>query len=203
MSKIQPAQQQKTETIARIVAAARECFGRDGVERTWMATVAAEVGMARQTLYTFVPGRKPLLELALAARCRELMGGFREHLGSGPWDVREELVELMALMIETCRADAEFTALAGAMKRDQAFHVLAGPSRLRPLVVEVFRPLLEQARADGILRPGADDEEIVGWMQTIMTPLTGRSDLDAVHLRRLLAHFAVPAVVVDGTAAQE
>lgn len=193
--------EQRADTVARIVAAARECFRREGVERTWMATVAAEAGMARQTLYTFVPGRKPLIELALAARCRELVGGFQEHLGSGPWHVRDQLVELMALMVETCRADAEFTALAGAMKRDQAFDVLAGPSRLRPLVVEVFQPLLDQARAEGTLRPGADDEEIVGWMQTAMTPLTGRSDLDAAGLRNVLARFVVPAVLVDDATA--
>jgi AcrR family transcriptional regulator len=177
------------------VAAARTCFRREGVSKTWIATVANEAGIARQTLYTFVGGRRELIELALCERCRELLPIFAQKLGEDRPDTDAALVELMAIMVETCRADTEFVALASAMTREHAFAVLAGSSVLRSLVQDAFRSLFSRAEQEGRLRSDDDQAELAGWIQIILTPLAGRSDLDAASLRRTLRRFALPALV--------
>lgn len=184
------------ETVARIVAAARVCFARDTVAKTWMETVAKEVGMARGTLYTFVSGRKELIELALIARCRELMSEFMLEPGTRVRDVRKAFVEMTAVMVECCRDDPEFQALAGAMSRAHAFAVLAGRSPLRDMVDESLQPLLALAAEKGILRPDLPTQEMSSWVQSALTPLAGRADLDSQSLRRLLMRYLVPALML-------
>jgi AcrR family transcriptional regulator len=184
------------DMVARIVAAARKCFARDTVAKTWMETVAGEVGLARGTLYTFVSGRKELVELALIARCRELTPDFMLEPGTPVDDVPEALVEMTATMVECTRGDAEFVALTAAMSREHAFAVLAGPSPIREMVIEALDPLLRLAREQGSLRPGLPLEEMATWVQSALTTLAGRPDLDASSLRRVLRLYLLPALLL-------
>jgi hypothetical protein len=57
--------------LGPVIAAARECFSRAGVEATRMEDVARRAGISRQHLYRFVSGRAELLELAFLERLHD------------------------------------------------------------------------------------------------------------------------------------
>ena len=184
-----------SDTLARIVAAARECFGRDGVGKTWMATVAGQVGIARQTLYSFVAGRRELIELALIARSRELMDATRVGAASTELPVPEDLVEFIAIMVELTRDDREFRELAGGLSRNDAFPFLTGPTPMRGIVLDGLQPLFDRAAAVGVLREDRTHLDLAGWVQTVCGPLATRADLTAESLRETLREYVLPALL--------
>lgn len=189
----------ESDTLSRIVAAARECFGRDGVGKTWMATVAGQVGIARQTLYSFVAGRRELIELALIARSKELMDATRERAAASELPVPEELVEFMAIMVELTRDDREFGELAGGLSRNDAFPFLTGPTPLRAIVLDGLRPLFDRAAAEGLLREDRTQLDLAGWVQTVLGPLATRVDLAPDSLRETLREYVLPALLRAGS----
>jgi AcrR family transcriptional regulator len=160
-----------------------------------MATVAADVGMARQTLYTFVAGRRELIELVLIERSKELVAAATAKSAGSSGEMPEALVEFMAVMVELTKADREFGQLAGALSREDAFPFLTGPSPLRALVLEGLRPLFDRAAAEGLLRE-RPYVEMAGWVQNVLVPLAARTDLDPATLRSTLRDYTLPALVI-------
>jgi AcrR family transcriptional regulator len=185
--------QRSAATTDRIVRAARRCFASNGVSATRMSAVAAEAQLARPTLYKFIGSRRELIELALIERCRELLVEMVNRAGPGSGDVREDVIEFLAVMVEVTRGDPEFAELADALPRDNAFGLLSGPSELRSIVQESLKPYFDRAAAQGVLRPIARDE-LTGLAQTVMTPLAARADLDGSGLRQTLCMLLGPAL---------
>jgi AcrR family transcriptional regulator len=184
------------DTVDRIVGAARRRFREKTVAKTWMADVADEVGLARQSLYSFVAGRRELVELALVARCSELAPRFMLKPGVVISNVPDAFVEMTATMVECTRGDEEFLALATALPREHLFAVLAGPSRIREMVIDSLAPVLDAAGDRGMLRDSLSRRDMCAWVQTVLTSLAGRPDLDAASLRATLRNYLVPAVLV-------
>ncbi len=187
----------ESDTVDRIVAAARLRFRQKSVPKTWMADIADEVGLARQSLYAFVSGRRELIELALVARCAEIMPRFVLAPGTSVDNVADALVDMTAAMVEYTSRDEEFSALAAALSRDHLFAVLAGPSRIRDMVRGSLAPLLDTAEHQGILRHNVSRNDITAWVQSVLTSLAGRPDLNADSLRNTLRAFLVPSILVD------
>jgi AcrR family transcriptional regulator len=184
-----------SDTLVRIVAAARECFARDGVGKTWMATVAGQVGIARQTLYAFVAGRRELIELALIARSREIMDAVRSQAGGLPHEMPEALVEFMAIMVELTRDDPEFRNLSGGLSRNDAFPFLTGPTPMRDIVLDGLGPLFVRADSERLLRDDRTHLDMAGWVQTVLGPLATRGDLTPETLRETLRAYVLPALL--------
>ena len=183
------------EDLARIVAAARACFARDGASGTRMAAVAGEAGIVRQTLYDFVSSRRELLELALAERLLELSEVIlgRVRVDDGP--VADALVECLAVITETVRDDREFEDISEALGPAEAIRFWTGPSAAQVPAVRAMEPFFERARGEGALRPGITLDEMASWIRVICSTLTTRSDLDAESLRAWLAKFALPPLL--------
>lgn len=110
-------------------------------------------------------------------------------------DVRDQLVAMLAAMIETARNDAEFRLLVEALMPAHAFHYMVGPSALTEVVVDLLTPLLRRARDEGQLRTDVDLPEMVEWIQTLLAPLMSREDLTPPALRRTLRLFVLPTVM--------
>ena len=178
-----------------IVAAARRCFRRLGVDKTRMEHVAAEAQLSRQSVYRYVSGRDELVELALLERLRE----FSEELRPAePVDVDrlpDELVDLMIASVRIGREDDEFRYLTEAIPESRLVPLTTSPhSPAHELVLYTFSPILKAARAAQTLRPGASDSEIVEWLQGLMLVLAPRVDLDEIAQRRRLELFVAPAL---------
>lgn len=180
---------------APIVAAARQCFRRLGVEKTRMEHVAAEAQLSRQTLYRYVTGREELVELALMERLREFSQELRP---TGPIDTTrlvEEFTDLIIAGIRKGREDDEFHYLAEAIPQSRlGLLTTSQASPVHELVMYSLAPVLTAARTTDVLRAEASDHEIVEWLTGVMLLLAPRLDLDEAAQRRRVRLFIIPAL---------
>jgi AcrR family transcriptional regulator len=71
----------KDETRARILLAARNCFSRNGFERTSVKNIAAECGITDAAIYYYFPSKRHLLEALWTVRSNR---GIRDIPADGP-----------------------------------------------------------------------------------------------------------------------
>jgi AcrR family transcriptional regulator len=190
-----PSRAQNPENVARLVAAARACFARQGVQKTRMAHVAEEAGMARQTAYDFVSGMDELIQLAVLQRAREIAALVLERIGRGPRRAADAMVEHLAVLTEITRDDEEFVHIGDALSRRQALNWIATSNRIQTILFENLRPRFEQARRQGVLREEVPETEMTAWVQMSLSSLLGRAELSPQELRHTIRTFLLPALL--------
>jgi AcrR family transcriptional regulator len=190
----EPRQRRSDETVARIVAAARRCFAASGVAQTRMEDIAAEAGMTRQNVYRYASGRDELVELAIVECTREFAEELRQRPGQHHADVREALIDQFSAAVLLGRSTPEFVALTGALPRLQLNLLVGGPD-VRGTVRDSFDPLLKRARMSDSLRSDVSEDEIVEWLQGVLTFLAPRTDLVGERLRRVIEKFVVTSLL--------
>jgi AcrR family transcriptional regulator len=184
------------DALKSIVAAARECFARVGIQRTRMEDVARGAGISRQAVYRYVSGREDLVELAILERCREFADELIAATPTDPPDVIEAMLDLLLRMIREGREDPEFIYLAEAMPRVRLNLLLtSATSPMHAMVGECFEPLFDRAWKHGLLRDDITRREMVEWLQGILTLFTPRADLDVSETRRYLREFAIRSLM--------
>ena len=178
-----------------IAQAAIRCFKRYGVHRTSMADVAQEVGLARQTVYRFFATRSELLEYIADQRmlvmAEKLFPYFREAES-----LDDAIVEGSLLSLRVGRSDklfAEIVAQSGDHSFDQ--FLFRGSETVQNLMLDLWGPLLDRARAAGRLRPGLTNDYAVEWIRNVHSVLTMR-DEDEPTQRKMLEAFVVPSLVI-------
>jgi hypothetical protein len=154
--------------------------------------------MVRQTVYDSVSGRGELVDLAMRARSLEMADAVRRTPPDPDAAVSDQLLGVLAAMIEMARGDVEFQLLANALAPEHALRYMVGPSPLTEVVVDVLAPLFDRARAEGQLREDVEARELVEWIQTVLAPLMSREDLTPQALRRTLRLFVLPALLRPG-----
>jgi AcrR family transcriptional regulator len=181
--------------IRPIVDAARECFARFGVHRTRMEDVAARAGMARRSLYRYVGSREQLIELALVARCRE----FGEALSASidmERGVPDVLVDLIAGAVLSSHDDEEFAYLVEAGPHARLTDFLSSvDSPFHEMVRSYFEPVFQRARKERLFRTDASDDDLLEWIQVVMTLFATREHVDADHLRHKIRMYVLPAIL--------
>jgi AcrR family transcriptional regulator len=185
----------ESATLHRILESARACFVRYGVRGTRMGDIAAGAGMVRQTVYDWVSSRDELVDLAMAQRTREMGEIIRTRRVDRRVPVGEQIVDVLAAMVELAGSDPEFALLAQAMAERHAIAFMAGPSALTDVVESILEPYFNRARDEGILREEMGSRALAEWVQTVLAPLRTRDDLNPRSLRRLLRFFLLPALV--------
>lgn len=190
-------EREESPTRDRIVDAARTCFMRDGVRRTTMSHVAEEAGVVRQTLYDWVSSKEELVDLAMVRRTRELGELMRARKVDDRLAVGEQIVGLLAAMVQAAGTDPEFELLAQAMPERHAFAFLAGPSELTDMVESLLTPFFDRARAEGRLREERGTKALAAWSQLVLAPLRNRADLSLAEIEETLRYFLLPALIHD------
>jgi hypothetical protein len=74
-------------------------------------------------------------------------------------------------------------------------NLLVGSPEVREIVRDSFEPLLRRARTEGALRTDASEDEMIEWLQGVLTLLTPRTDLDEAALERLIEKFTLPVLL--------
>lgn len=178
-----------------IAQAAIRCFKRYGVHRTSMADVAQEASLARQTVYRFFATRSELLKYIADQRmlvmAEKLFPYFRKAES-----LEEAIVEGSLLSLKVGRSDklfAEIVAQSGDHSFDQ--FLFRGSETVQNLMLDLWGPLLDRARAAGRLRPGLTNDYAVEWIRNVHSVLTMR-DEDEPTQRRMLETFVVPSLVI-------
>jgi AcrR family transcriptional regulator len=194
MSIVRPRRTSNEEALARVVVAARKCFAERGVARTRMDDVAEAAGMARQNVYRYVSGREELVELAVIERLREFQEQLLSDLDESAGDLPSAIVDHILRSVRIGRDDAEFLYLTDALPRVE-LNLLVGSPEVREIVRDSFEPLLRRARTEGALRTDASEDEMIEWLQGVLTLLTPRTDLDEAALERLIEKFTLPVLL--------
>ena len=87
----------------RLLGAAARCIARDGLAATSVASVAAEAGVSRPTVYRYFDDRDTLVRAALHSAAAELGARVRGHLArfAEAGDMAVEVVALVVAVIPT------------------------------------------------------------------------------------------------------
>jgi AcrR family transcriptional regulator len=155
--------QQADETRQRIVEAARRLLGRQGYEATTMAAIAAEAGVATQTVYAGF-GSKPGILKALVDRAifgldyeRLVAGAFHED---NPADRLRYAATIACEIYRAERAELEFLRRAGvaepqiaAIDETREEHRYAAQTAMIDslVAVDALRPGLDRGSAHDLL----------------------------------------------------
>ena len=182
------------DLLDRVVAAARRCFARFGVDRTTMQDIAKEAGIGRTGVYRLGVTRPEITEAAIVARLRELGEEIRRIAAAdGPF--RELLTRSSLATVENARTDPELRHLLDTTETVSLHRLLTGrDSQMQRIVLDILSPMLARARARGELRPGLDDDRVVEWLRGVYLMLILREDLDAEGERALIVDFVLPSL---------
>lgn len=177
-----------------VIAAARDCFARFGVDKTTLDDVAKSAGMARSAIYRYFDGRQALIEAVLHERVTEIIAELREtlaHIETFP----ELLLEACFATIHAAGEDVEFRNLIGTHSGMALHEFLARPRGPYCYMLELIGDDLTRARKDGLVREHLNNEEIADWLGGVMMSIILRKDLDEDGERRILREFLLPSVL--------
>jgi len=183
----------------QVLAAARRCFARYGVDRTTMDDIAKESGIGRTGLYRLGMTRPEITEAAIVTRLRELGEGIRPIADrAAPFD--ELLLATSIATVDAARSDPELRHLLDTTTTVSLHRLITGrESAMQGIVLDVVGPMLRRARERGEIRPEVTDERAVEWLRGVYLMLMLREDLDADAEKALVADFVLPSLVAKRT----
>jgi AcrR family transcriptional regulator len=184
--------------LDRVVAAARRCFARYGVDRTTMRDIAKEAGVGRTGVYRLGLTRPEITEAAIVSRLRELGEGIRP-VADRDAPFAELLLDTSIATVDVARSDPELHHLLDTTTTVSLHRLITGhESSMQTIVLDVLGPMLRRARAQGEIRPEVSDDRAVEWLRGVYLMLILREDLDADAEKALVADFVLPSLVVSG-----
>jgi AcrR family transcriptional regulator len=183
--------------LDRVVAAARRCFARYGVDRTTMNDIAKEAGIGRTGVYRLGLTRPEITEAAIVSRLRELGDGIRP-IADRDAPFAELLLDTSIATVDAARSDPELRHLLDTTATVSLHLLITGrDSAMQAIVLDVIGPMLRRGRERGEMRPEVTDDRAVEWLRGVYLMLMLREDLDADAERALIADFVLPSLVVD------
>ncbi|BDB44008.1 MULTISPECIES: TetR/AcrR family transcriptional regulator [Mycobacterium] len=179
----------------RVIAAARRCFARYGVDRTTMQDIAKESGIGRTGVYRLGLTRREITEAAIVTRLRELGEGIRPIADrNAPFD--ELLLQTSIATVDAARSDPELGHLLDTTTTVSLHRLITGhESAMQGIVLDVLGPMLRRARERGEIRPEVSDDRAVEWLRGVYLMLMLREDLDADAEKALVTDFVLPSLV--------
>jgi len=182
----------------RVVAAARRCFARYGVDRTTMHDIAKEAGIGRTGVYRLGLTRPELTEAAIVSRLRELGEGIRP-IADRDAPFADLLLDTSIATVDAARSDPELRHLLDTTTTVSLHRLITGPeSSMQTIVLDVLGPMLRRGRAQGEIRPEVSDDRAVEWLRGVYLMLILREDLDTDAERALVADFVLPSLLAVG-----
>src|SRR6185369_16291677 len=182
-------------TQASVAQTAVQCFMRRGVSETTMAHIARAHGVSRQTVYRMFASRGDLLQYIIVDRVRE-QGESEFPTFANYKSLAEALIEGSILGLSLVRGDSLLKKIVqepGDHSIDQ--FMFRGSEVIQNMMLKLWKPVLNRARATGELRPGLSNEQVVEWIRNVHALLTFRDDYDDAKLREVLQEFLVPSLV--------
>jgi AcrR family transcriptional regulator len=182
--------------LSRVVAAARRCFARYGVDRTTMQDIAKEAGIGRTGVYRLGLTRPELTEAAIVGRLQELGEGIRP-IADREAPFAELLIDTSIATVDAARSDPELHHLLDTTTTVSLHRLITGrDSAMQAIVADVLAPMLRRGREQAELRPDVSDDRVVEWLRGVYLMLMLREDLDADAERAMVADFVLSSLVV-------
>src|SRR5277367_2386928 len=181
----------------RVLAAARRCFARYGVDRTTMHDIAKEAGIGRTGVYRLGLTRPELTEAAIVSRLRELGEGIRP-IADRDAPFAELLLDTSIATVDAARSDPELHHLLNTTTTVSLHRLITGhESSMQKIVLDVLGPMLQRGRAQGEMRHEISDDRAIEWLRGVYLMLILREDLDADAEKALVTDLVLPSLVAN------
>jgi AcrR family transcriptional regulator len=180
---------------AAIVAAARRCFGRFGVDKTTIDDITREAKIARSALYRAFYSREDIIEAVIFERATELAEEFKA-VRDATTSFAEALVETSLVIIHAGRRDPELHNLINTHAGTNFHDLLVGPRpHIHLYVFEFWKPELARARAQGLLRDTVTDDDVIEWLINVWIPIILNEEITEEAERTILENFLLPSLL--------
>ena len=162
----------------RIMDAALACLFRSGFRDVTTRELLAEAKLSTGTFYNYFPSKEHLYEALaedlLSADIARITAGTVTGEDGEPAPVGQGLVRFLAdYALVDPEAAIAVSTFRGRM--DISGDAAAAVGRLNRFVVDEFTPLVEQAQADGFLRPELDAPAVVELLDIVWDGLGRRA----------------------------
>lgn len=182
-------------TKEAVAKAAVRCFKRFGVRKTSMVDVAEAAGLSRQTIYRLFESRPALLAYIAGQRI-QAMGEVLKPYFAELDDLEEALVEGSIRSIAVGDKDTLFREMiADSGEHELEQFIFKGTADIQRMMVSLWSPVLDKARARGDLHDGVTNEEAVEWIRNQHATMSVRDDYDEAKQRQILSRFLVPSLM--------
>jgi AcrR family transcriptional regulator len=176
------------------LVAAEACFDRYGIAKTTMDDIAKMAGVSRPTVYRHFADRDTLILEVVMRRAYSLIDRAQKYIRKQK-TFADQLVEGLLFLVNTGRKDPYVRLLVTPEHMDLANTVLGSTTAPVELTLHMWRPILEEAVANGELRADLDFGAIATWLTYVEFVLVGRLDIepDESAQRTMLRTFVLPA----------
>jgi AcrR family transcriptional regulator len=200
------------EARERIVDAAERCIERFGASKTTIEDVASEARISRATVYRYFANRDEIM-LAVLARAfdrtehRILRAVWRPRAAKAAemsWanigDVKpyqQVLVDAFLAMLREVPKDPTMRLMFGDDAGPEMARLVGSSEVFFLRTVERLMPILDQARAAGLLRDEVDERDAAEWVERLcMSFLAFPSPVKTTEarIRHMLETLLVPAL---------
>lgn len=176
-----------------ILEAARQKFSYYGVNRTTMADIGRELGMPRQSLYTYVSSRDELIDAVLIARISEIA---EEVIVPSGCSASVAFVEVSLDAIRRARSDPELMNMVATGPSERVQAVVTGPyAEVHEIVGKLLDPILVHAGEANGARTDKSRDEIIDWVRIAYLALITQLDIDPDRERGLVEGFLLPSII--------
>jgi len=186
----------KPLTREEVIDAACGCFEKFSVSKTSIKDVAAALGVTRQTVHRLFESRNALIEAVADVRIGLLANRLQSEFNRFT-DIEEALVEGSLLSLEVGRSDPVLVEIQEQADHAVDQYMFRGSTNVQLAMIELWGPVLGEARAQGRLRPGISTDQAVEWIRNVHAMLIMRDDYDHTRKAFMLRTFLVPAIVSD------
>jgi AcrR family transcriptional regulator len=162
---------QKAEDVLRefrveqIVQAAREVFGREGIEAASMNQIASQAGLARSTVYAYFPNKGELLRACLEIGHEWIRDELREAVAAAG-TAREALIAFVATQLERVDQERDYYRAINTIHAVGSWTGTSAEAEMRAMGKD-FRSVLEGIVARGVesgeFRP-LDCDAVASWL---------------------------------------
>jgi AcrR family transcriptional regulator len=180
----------------RLLNAAEVCFERFGLRRTTIDDVAREAKVSRSTVYRYFDGRGDLIVAAYMRESDAVTDKVKALMGK-PGPFADRLVKGMMRSIEAIRQGKYLPLMLTPEGAILATKAVTASSAFYDTMRETMGPFVEQAKADGEVRPEVELDDFNEWTLRIIFSFamfdspTQRDHQK--HIKRMLEEFLVPS----------
>ena len=186
-----------SEMGERIVAAARTCFERYGIQKTTIEDIAKAARVSRPTVYKHFPGKLEIVDHISMIELDRIQAALRGRLTRHS-DFAERMTEVVLVSVMVASENLYVRRFVEAM--GEAAHSYAPSSPYQKLARARWHALLERARASGELAPDLDLDEVVSWLslnQIILLATIDEMEGGEGYLRRMVRRFVVEPLLAN------
>ena len=181
----------------RLLDAAEACFAQFGLRKTTMEDVARGAGMSRASVYRHFENRDDLL-MGVVEREAHRAKAFLEERLRGIEHPGDYIVEGILLTLSEIPKRPALAMLHTPDAVGMTSRLLLNSERLTSVALEIVLPVIEPARANGLLRENVDVNLMIEWIYRLIdsylsVPSTTAKSED--ELREQLRTMLLPALL--------